>query len=1002
MSHARTTLVSAGRILLVWALAIALENLVIGFGYRSMFAGYWEMAIARRYLSPLLLAALVVPALALAAVGELGAALRRAGTGREARLYVGLAALFGAAAALSVSTGRHTESWAVRVPFMLVTAGLVGGAVRVAMPRFTALSAGARAGSAGALAVSLWVADSFIFPRLYPGFHESCHLAFLVALAVASGALPASRAVTRTALGTLLVSVALMGYAGVGARGAQKSDNLRMVLLDRAPLLGRAVRLAAWVAPPDASDEGAASAKVVPSGEVARALDWTGRDVVLVTIDALRADHLSSYGYTRPTTPNIDALAARGTRFSHAYCPTPHTSYSVTSMLTGKYMKPLLALGVGEGSETLATHMRRYGYRTAAFYPPAVFFIDEARFVSFRDSGLDFEYRKVEFADRATRVAQVRRYLASAPKDRPLFLWVHLFEPHEPYVAHEGRTFGDPKRPTDVDAYDSEVAEADATVGEIVADVEQARPGATFVVSADHGEEFGDHGGRYHGTTVYEEQVRVPLVVTGPGVRAQTAEAPVQTIDILPTVLSALGIPRPARVRGRDLGKVLRDGETAPEEKAGFAFAETDEGTLVAEGRDRLVCARKVAACALYDITMDPRQTKDLGAHEPRGKALRARLAQTERDHGRYEGGTKLPDALRRGKQGEADAAEDVAALFDDASPEVRREAAEVAFWLNRPAVTKLAAERAFGREDDGPTRTSLALLLVRAGGAREAETTLVVRLFEGHDVGLRRKAALALADGGDPRGVGVLAAWLDDRGAGLELDRARELLSALARHKAKAAVPSLVGALSDLRIRPYAADALAAIGEPSARPALLTAFAAERYRPTRVRLAEALVVLGAKDELYQPLAMFAGMPEPLDGAVSMALRAGLLVPKRGGLKAAGDGGLVARLEGLVTAPRRPFRVLVEVGGPGGAAEVRVDGATFLPHAVGPNGTSIVAEGTAPSASNEVRLEVTHPAGVRGAWVVPLSDELPPPPKEAWDGGTDEDDAGLSADAKAE
>ena len=160
-----------------------------------------------------------------------------------------------------------------------------------------------------------------------------------------------------------------------------------------------------------------------------------------MTIDALRADHVSSYGYARRTTPNIDRLAARGARFEHAYCPTPHTSYSVTSMMTGKYMRPLLAMGSGEDSETWAGYLRRYGFRTAAFYPPAVFFIDEHRFRRMKADGLGFEYRKEEFAPPELRRAQIAEYVASAPRDKPLFLWVHLFEPHEPYVNHAEHPF---------------------------------------------------------------------------------------------------------------------------------------------------------------------------------------------------------------------------------------------------------------------------------------------------------------------------------------------------------------------------------------------------------------------------------------------------------------------------------------------------------------------------------------------------------------------------------
>ncbi len=717
-------LARAGRVLLAWALLIALENVVVGVGYRHLFVGYWEMAAARVHLSPLLLVALVPAALALACAAEVS---QRAPAVTLRRASSAAAALFGAVAALSVSTGRHTESWAVRAPFMLATGLALGAIAWAALPRLHAASPGQRAALGVGLTGALWSADSFVLPRLYPGFHWACFFLLLPASSLLAGAWGGARSEAqggaprrwpdRVAYGALALALAFAPLVPRAARAVSRQDNLRLVLLERAPLLGRAVRLAARVAPPEDTNE----APAVPglATESARALDWTGGDVVLLTVDALRADHVTSYGYGRATTPHLDALAARGTRFDRAYCATPHTSYSVTSMLTGKYMKPLLALGVGDDSETWAALLRRYGFRTAGFYPPAVFFIDEARFATFRDSGFGFEYRKVEFADRATRVAQVKSYLSRAPHDKPLFLWVHLFEPHEPYEAHAGHIFGEAGR--DVDRYDSEIAEADATVGDISAEVERRRPGATLLVTADHGEEFGEHGGRYHGTTVYEEQVRVPLVIVGRGVRAQVASAPVQTIDLLPTVLSALGIPRPARVRGRDLGAILRDGEVTEAAKRGFAFSETDDYALVAEGSERLVCARKVGACTLFDVATDPGQRRDRGGETPaRLRALRARLAQTERDHGRYEGGAQRPEALRRGRQGDVDAAEDVAALFDDASVAVRREAAEVAFLLHQPSTTN-GARRALAREDDPAAKSFLSLVLVRSGATDEA-----------------------------------------------------------------------------------------------------------------------------------------------------------------------------------------------------------------------------------------------------------------------------------------
>jgi hypothetical protein len=732
------------------------------------------------------------------------------------------------------------------------------------------------------MAVGGWLADTYVLPRLYPAFHAAMFAASLaggalVALAVRVATDPparVSRALTAVVAVLVLACAARTPHA---SRTLQRYSNLRIVLVEHAPLLGPAVLVDGRLRPTPADDVASAdTAAGAAPGEVARSLDWTGHDIVLVSIDALRADHVSAYGYGRATTPNLEALAREGTLFEGAYCPTPHTSYSVTSMMTGKYLRPLLALGLGEDSETWAQHLRRYGWRTAAFYPPAVFFIDEDRFPRFEREKLGFEYAKVEFADPALREEQVAAYLDGAPSAVPLFLWVHFFEPHEPYSPHADHVFtGGPS--ADVDAYDGEVAAADDGVGRIVRLVRARRPGAVVIVTADHGEEFGEHGGRYHGTTVYEEQVRVPLVVAGPGVRAGARVATVvQTIDLLPTALSALGIPRPARLRGRDLGPLLAGagegvgaGAGGGDPKAldrGFAFAETDDYALVASGEDRLVCERRASACALYRPKDDPRERRDVSSAEPaRFDALRAMLRGVERDNGRYEasGGPSWPEPIRRGMQGDAEAALDVAALLDDADVTIRRKAAEVCFALHAPP-TAPQVSRAGARDEDDEVRRWSALALARMG---EPVPPLATALLADGSRDWRRRAALALAERGESRACDEIASWWSDvlppPGQGsadgepprltLDLGHAQELLAATGKARCRAAVPSLVRALDDVRARPYVADTLGTLGDDRARAPLLALFADEPYVTTRPHEAQALLALGARDWAATP-----------------------------------------------------------------------------------------------------------------------------------------------------
>lgn len=979
-----------GLILGAFIVLVAVENLAVGFGYRSQFAGAWEMGDARLYLSPIWLAASVPFAVALRGLARLAA-------GRRAWAVAIVGALGGGVLGWGVSTGRRMASLALRLPFVFVVA-IAGGFVAWALARWVPRAKPARVAALGILvAVFAWSADAFVLPRLYPAFHLALYFVMLAGWAATVLVVRASRAARPIARGALALSIASAAWAPRAAASVATSDNLRRILLEHAPILGRAVIVANRISPPPPApdDDGASSTLAgLRDRAGARALDWRGHDIVLVTIDALRADHVSSYGYPRPTTPNIDALAAKGARFEHAYCPTPHTSYSIASMMTGQYMKPLLALGAEDTSETWPVQLRRYGYRTAAFYPPAVFFIDEHRFRRMRDANLGFEYKKEEFAQPELRRAQIERYLSAAPRDKPLFLWVHVFEPHEPYEMHPEHPFSGDAR---VDAYDSEVAAADALVGDIVKLVDEKRPpGAVFMISADHGEEHGDHGGRYHGTTVYEEQVRVPLVVVAPGVTPHVVRAPVQTIDLLPTSLAALDVPPPPRLRGRDLGPALAG--TAPATEEGLAFAETDDYTLVARGDDRLVCARKIGSCTLFDVARDPNERRPVTDRSARVTELRKLTAAIERETGKVEA-SRLPEALRRGLQGDRDAAEDVAPLLDDARVDIRRLAGRCAFKLKAPEMTT-QLRRAMAKDEDAEVRRWSALTLVRLGdglggkeptaSAAEALTLAGATLRSGTD-DERVAAALALAEQGDMRGESELVArWNatfgpDARVAG-ELEDARELIDALARLHSKSAAVAFAKALDDVRLRPHLVKALEEIGDARAKEPLLRAFAQERYLHLRPLEARALLALGARSDLRAPLMRFAGTPEPMIEAIAVARDAKLLTPDHGG-KVFEDrptsGSMTVRVS-----KGGPARLLVLAAAGGAPLFASLDGALLPEASAYADNLYVIDAGE--RRAGEATVTVSTEGGVLAAWLVPKEPEIPPPAPHVWDAGMDE------------
>jgi arylsulfatase A-like enzyme len=1012
------------------SLALALLELALTLALRSSeIASVWEIQNG---------ASLLLPAFAVLAIasgtsgGLLLQLLTRAERSRSHKVMLGLMVATGAAlAAFGVGGGRHLSGPGLRMGFALLVAGLACALTIVAAKPLSAQLRRAPRGFALGAAVSIVILElvnRFVLVRLYPAFHSALALsALLLAPAVALPLLalrPARLAGNvRRGVGAALGLSLLALLSGVLLRPAAQRlarfDNLRLILLESAPIAAEVVTLSARFAPPEPLVTGDESLSPTASGSSASPLNFQGQDVLLVTVDALRADHVGAYGYQRKITPHLDALAAAGTVFERAYCPTPHTSYSVTSLLTGKYMRPLLLQGAGEDSDTWAGLLRTYGYRTAAFYPPAVFFIDQSRFQSFEKRSLDFEYRWVEFAEGEKRLAQVREYLASAPRDKPLFIWVHLFGPHEPYELQPGFDFGD----RDVDRYDSEVAAADATLGQLVSLVKQRRPGAVTIVSADHGEEFGDHGGRYHGSSVYEEQVRVPLVVVGPGVKAQRVSEVVQTIDLMPTVLSALAVPRPPRIRGRDLGALLA-GARKPE--AGLAYAETDEQAMYAEGPLRLVCARRLGACKLFDLDKDPGQTRDASADHLEALArLRTKQRELAASHGRYEQsglraeGKGWPAAILRGAGGDGDAAEEVAALLEDADVSIRRKAAELLFELRRKE-TAPALRLALGRADDEDVRRYCALSLTRLGEG----APLTVELLTSPDLRFRRLAALALGESGDKRGEELLIAWWRDQAA-RDFQRSRELLEVFAALRSKDVVVPLMQSLSDVRLRPYIAQALGKIGDEAAGSALLNALNDERMQSTRVALATALVALDAGPALATPLVRFLGVPDALPGGLALAQRAKVLEhvggpTGRDAQRLSRDANLGVKL--TVTIPPggngKGVRLLVRVrnsgSAPGSLLFARgVDGpvqpkrtgltlpklpvidekdALRLSVPPSPEPLELAARlpasfGARPALRATFLLYAERGIEVETLALVPLSDELPPPPPKPWVSG---------------
>jgi arylsulfatase A-like enzyme len=277
-------------------------------------------------------------------------------------------------------------------------------------------------------------------------------------------------------------------------------------------------------------------------------------NLVLITVDTLRPDRLGCYGHDRDTSPAIDALAAQGVRFTHAWSQAGWTLPSVATILTGRYPRDHGATdfhwSLDASLRSLASILRSNGYDTHGYVSHVML----TPTFGLGDGFAEYDYSVLDVGhphDVATAQPLTELALKGLRKaEKPYFLWVHYFDPHFQYLSHPAfASFGD----RDIDRYDGEIGHTDYYIGRLL---KQLDDGNTVVVfTADHGEEFGEHDGVYH-YTLYNEVMRVPLIIRAPGLAPGTDNTAAEQIDLLPTILGLLGIDTHdagAQLPGRDL-----------------------------------------------------------------------------------------------------------------------------------------------------------------------------------------------------------------------------------------------------------------------------------------------------------------------------------------------------------------------------------------------------------------------------------------------------------------
>jgi arylsulfatase A-like enzyme/tetratricopeptide (TPR) repeat protein len=374
-------------------------------------------------------------------------------------------------------------------------------------------------------------------------------------------------------------------------------------------------------------------------------------NVLLITVDTLRADAVGAYGQPGGVTPWIDRLAEAGVRFDDAHAHNVITLPSHANLLSGRLP---LQHGVRDNGgfrfpsdlDTLATRLKAHGYRTGAFVSA---FPLESRFGLARG----FDVYDDRFADtprpafliqerRGTdTVALARRWLDSTSEGR-WFCWVHLYEPHFPYEPAEPFASRFPNDP-----YHGEVAAADAALGPLVEPILHAgRNGRTLVVlTSDHGESLGDHGEATHGVFAYEAALRVPLIFYQPQLfPPAVVRTPAGHVDLLPTILDALSLPAPDDLVGQSLLPVVEGREPTERTtlKGRATYFEALSASLnrrwaplvgVIDDRTKYI---ELPIPELYDLRADPGEAHNLAHAEPRRlEGMRALLSGVRASAGR-------------------------------------------------------------------------------------------------------------------------------------------------------------------------------------------------------------------------------------------------------------------------------------------------------------------------------------------------------------------------------
>ncbi len=342
-------------------------------------------------------------------------------------------------------------------------------------------------------------------------------------------------------------------------------------------------------------------------------------NVILLLADAMRGDRVRDY--KRDTAPHIKAIADQGVEFTRCYTPHPQTAFAIPSLFTGlhsRWARDLMKSGyanIPPQRKLIQDALIPRGYYTGAVYGQI---LAGPRHKVTR--GIQ-HMRKVREKEDSPLVAQtVDGYIdQSTSENRPFFIYAHFYDPHWYYWEHDARVAPWGNK-TKIDRYDGEVRMVDFGVDDIVQHLKEKGlwDHTLLLFVADHGEEFGEHGGKFHGNTMYEEQIRVPCVFHVPGMKPRRVSQPVSLVDMLPTLVDLLGLPLPGPVQGKSLEPLML-GQNCQRGSFVSEMTPWDSATppkpwdwLLIDEQWRLVYNVDHNSYMLFNLTTDPGEHKNL------------------------------------------------------------------------------------------------------------------------------------------------------------------------------------------------------------------------------------------------------------------------------------------------------------------------------------------------------------------------------------------------------